>query len=79
MSTDPKTAATSSSSSDHSPASLEQSAEQSASQEEREYEKSGLYPDNGKPFRLYALLGWLFGIVVFMAAAAAILDTILLE
>lgn len=47
-------------------------------QPEREYEKTGLYPEGEKPFRLYALLGWLFGIIVFIAASAAVLDRILL-
>ena len=46
---------------------------------EREYEQSGMYPENGKPFRMFALLGWLAGIVVFMLVAAAVLDLILLE
>ena len=46
---------------------------------EREYEQSGLYPENGKPFRIFALLGWLAGIVVFMLVAAAVLDMLLLE
>lgn len=45
---------------------------------EREYEKSGLYPENGKPFRILALLGWLGAIVVCLAGAAAILNIVLL-
>ena len=45
---------------------------------EREYELSGLYPENGKAFRVWALLGWLAGIVVFLAGAAAVLDLMLL-
>ena len=45
---------------------------------EREYEKSGMYPDNDKPFRILALLGWLAGIVVCLAGAAAILNIVLL-
>lgn len=45
---------------------------------EREYEKSGLYPENEKPFRILALLGWLAGIVVCLAGAAAVLDIVLL-
>lgn len=49
-----------------------------ADQPERQYEKTGLYPEGDKPFRLYALLGWLLGIIVFIAAAAAALDRILL-
>jgi hypothetical protein len=46
---------------------------------EREYEKSGLYPEDGKPFRILALLGWLAAIVVLLAVAAAVLDLTLLE
>lgn len=46
--------------------------------EEREYEKSGLYPENGKPFRILALLGWLGVVVACLAGAAAILDIVLL-
>lgn len=49
-----------------------------ADQSERQYEKSGLYPEDSKPFRIYALLGWLLGIVVFIAASSAVLDRILL-
>ena len=45
---------------------------------EREYEQSGLYPENDKPFRIWALLGWLGVVVVFIAGTAALLDTILL-
>ena len=45
----------------------------------RQYEQSGLYPENDKPFRVFALLGWLAGIVVLMAIAAAVLDLALLE
>ena len=47
-------------------------------QPEREYEKSGMYPSEGKPFRMYALLGWLAVIVVVRMAAAAVLDLMLL-
>lgn len=46
--------------------------------EEREYEKSGLYPENEKPFRILALLGWLGVVVICLAGAAAILDITLL-
>jgi len=42
--------------------------------EEREYEKSGLYPEDGKPFRILALLGWLGAVVICLVGAAAILD-----
>lgn len=45
----------------------------------REYEKSGLYPKNDKPFRIIALLGVIVGVVVVLAVAAAILDLTLLE
>jgi hypothetical protein len=45
---------------------------------EREYEKSGLYPKEGKSFRILALLGWLAVIVVLLAVAAAVLDLTLI-
>jgi hypothetical protein len=45
---------------------------------EREYEASGLYPEEGKPFRLVALMAGLTGVVVFLAAAAAILNFVLI-
>ena len=48
-------------------------------QPEREYEKSGLYPKDEKPFRIFALLGFIVGVVVLLAVAAAILDLTLLE
>jgi hypothetical protein len=50
------------------------SSEPSDKEQTREYEKSGLYPENAKPFRIFALLGWLATVVVLMAVAAAILD-----
>lgn len=44
-------------------------------QRRREYERSGLYPDGqGKPFRIYALLGVLLLVILFMAGAAAVVD-----
>tara|TARA_R100000700_G_C3037506_1_gene63157 strand:- start:87 stop:251 length:165 start_codon:yes stop_codon:yes gene_type:complete len=45
---------------------------------EREYEKSGFYPDNDKPFRIWALLAWLGGTIVFLAAVSALLNFILI-
>jgi len=45
---------------------------------EREYEKSGFYPDNAKPFRIWALLAWLSGTVVLLAIVSALLNLILL-
>ena len=44
----------------------------------REYEKSGMYPANGKPFRLWALLGWLSLLIAVLAGVAAALNFILL-
>lgn len=44
----------------------------------REYERSGCYPENGKPFRMWALFGWLTGVVVVLAAIAALLNVIVL-
>lgn len=46
--------------------------------EDREYEKSGLYPNGEKPFRLFALLGFLAGVIVFIAVSAAVLDRLLI-
>lgn len=45
---------------------------------DREYEKSGLYPKDGKPFRIWALFGWLTLLIVFVAGMSALLNTILL-
>lgn len=42
--------------------------------QKREYERSGLYPKQGKPFRVIALLGVLLLVILFMAGAAAIVD-----
>jgi hypothetical protein len=44
----------------------------------REYEKSGLYPANGKPFRLWRLLGFLVLVMAAIAAASALLNVWLL-
>lgn len=44
----------------------------------REYEKSGCYPENGKPFRVWALLGGLLLVIVLIAGAAALLNYLLL-
>jgi hypothetical protein len=46
---------------------------------QREYEKSGMYPAEGKAFRLWALLGWLTGVMIALAAIAALLNFILLD
>jgi|GEM_PF-576623 hypothetical protein len=44
----------------------------------RKYETTGCYPDNGKSFRMWALFGWLTGVMVALAAAAALLNYIFL-
>lgn len=45
----------------------------------REYEKSGLYPTDGsKPFRIWALLGFLLLVIGALAGAAVILNLWLL-
>lgn len=46
--------------------------------EARQYEQSGLYPENGKPFRLWALLGWLTLLIIALAGVAALLNFLLL-
>ena len=40
----------------------------------REYEKSGLYPRNGKAFRLWGLLGFLTLVIAILAGVSAILN-----
>lgn len=40
----------------------------------RAYERSGCYPAEGKPFRLWALLGWLTLVIVGLGVAAAVLN-----
>ena len=46
--------------------------------QDREYEKSGLYPKDGKPFRLVALLMSLLTVVGLLAVAASLLNLWLL-
>ncbi len=46
--------------------------------QERQYEQSGLYPPGEKPFRVLALMGWLAGVVVFIAISAVVLDRLLI-
>lgn len=45
----------------------------------REYERSGCYPEDGKPFRIWALLGWLTALIVLLAGVAALLNLIFLD
>jgi hypothetical protein len=44
----------------------------------RQYDRSGLYPKEGKPFRIWALLGWNIAIIVLIAIASALLNIWLL-
>jgi hypothetical protein len=44
----------------------------------RQYDRSGLYPKDGEPFRLWMLLGWNIAIIVVIAIAAALLNIWLL-
>ncbi len=46
--------------------------------EDREFDKSGFYPENGKSFRIWALLAWLAGTVIVLALISAFLNFILL-
>lgn len=46
--------------------------------DDREYEQTGLYPPGQRPFRLFGLIGFLLGVIVFIAATAFILDRTLL-
>lgn len=45
---------------------------------EREYEQSGLYPKEGKAFRIVALISSLVGVIVFLILASLVLDRILI-
>jgi hypothetical protein len=45
---------------------------------EREYDRSGFYTEEGKSFRIWALLAWLSGTIVVLAAISALLNFILL-
>lgn len=45
--------------------------------EEREYEQSGMYPRNGKPFRLGSLLIGLAVVILMLALASAVVDWVL--
>jgi hypothetical protein len=42
--------------------------------EQPRYEQSGCYPAEGKPFRVWALLGFLTLVIAGLAVAAAILN-----
>lgn len=53
-------------------------SDDSRKQPVREYEKSGCYPENGKPFRLWGLLGWLALLTVVLAGVSALLNVLLL-
>jgi hypothetical protein len=44
----------------------------------REYDTTGIYPAEGKPFRLWALLFWNVAVIVVIAIASALLNYILL-
>lgn len=50
-----------------------------ASRQQREYEQSGCYPEQGKPFRIMALLAWLSAVIVVLAGVAAILNMLILD
>lgn len=44
----------------------------------REYERSGCYPENGRPFRIWALLGVLIVTIIMLAGISAVLNFLLL-
>jgi len=50
----------------------------SSEQNEREYEKSGLNPQNGKPFRMWTLFAGLTLVIALLAGVAAIINIIIL-
>lgn len=51
----------------------------SQQEQEREFEKSGCYPAEGKPFRMWALFGWLTFLIVALAGVSALLNFWLLD
>ena len=48
------------------------------SDEPREYDRTGFYHPEGRSFRIWALLAWLAGVVVFLAVVSAGLNYLLL-
>ena len=44
----------------------------------REYDTSGIYPAEGKPFRLWGLLFWNMVVIVVIAVISAILNWVLI-
>jgi hypothetical protein len=53
-------------------------SEPPAPAEPRKYEESGCYPENGKPYRVWALLGGLMLVIVVLAGVAVLLNVLLL-
>jgi hypothetical protein len=45
---------------------------------QREYDRTGFYPPEGKAFRVWALLGWLLAVIALLAVAAAVVNIIVL-
>jgi len=45
---------------------------------QREYDRTGFYPPEGKAFRVWALLGWLLVVIALLAVAAAVVNIIVL-
>lgn len=50
----------------------------SGSKPEREYDKTGLYPPNGKAFRVWALLAWLVGVIAALALVSVLINQLVL-
>lgn len=48
--------------------------EAAATAAQREYDRSGFYPAEGKKFRVWALLGWNALVIVILALLAALLN-----
>lgn len=45
----------------------------------REFDRTGFYPPQGKAFRVWALLAWNIGIIVALAAIAALINYLVLD
>ena len=51
---------------------------QNQQNDKREYERSGLYPAGGKPFRLWALVAGLVLVIAALAGVSALLNYLLI-
>jgi hypothetical protein len=46
---------------------------------EREFDRTGFYPVQGKAFRVWALLAWNLGVIIALALIAALINYLVLD